>query len=518
MRIHRLNVFIAALCGAIAWSCQTTSEKKISTFSESTASLYDTTLRPFYHGVASGDPLTDRVIIWTRVTPADSVGSIEVTWEMSEDEDFTKIVQQGKINTGPERDFTVKHDVTGLTPGLYYYYRFKALGSTSMTGRTKTLASGRMDSLTLAVVSCSNWEFGYFNAYDRIAEKEVDAVLHLGDYIYEYQVGGYGDSAVNRKHLPAYEIVSLSDYRTRYAQYHLDQGLRHMRQRHPMITIWDDHEVANNVYVGGAENHQPDEGDFNARKEAARKAYYEWIPIREGSSHYRSFSFGGLADVIMLDERLEGRTKQAENIQDASVTSSDQHMLGETQLSWFTDKLSSSGATWKIIGNQVIFSDLDQSANDPGYPRNLDSWDGYLFEKNKIASTIRDKKVSNVIFLSGDTHASWAFEIAVDYSKTYNPKSGKGSLGIELGTTSVSSGNTNEYISNEQTIEMEKGYVAKNPHLKFTNHRDHGYLLLSLKPQQAVAKWYYINTLKQIDSGETLGKQFIVAAGTNRLQ
>src|SRR5690606_15645783 len=189
--------------------------------------------------------------------------------------------------------FTVKVDVDGLTPGRQYYYVFHAFGATSPVGRTKTLPRESVDSLKFAVVSCSNWQHGYFNAYDRIAEKELDAVLHLGDYIYEYGVAAV--KVADRRHLPEHEIVTLSDYRTRYSQYHLDQGLRRMRQNSPLITIWDDHDVANNTFAEGAQNHQPEEGDFASRKAAARQAYYEWIPIRESAKHYRTFSFGGLA-------------------------------------------------------------------------------------------------------------------------------------------------------------------------------------------------------------------------------
>ncbi|MBX2961178.1 MAG: alkaline phosphatase D family protein [Cyclobacteriaceae bacterium] len=279
---------------------------------EPIAILVDPTLKPFYHGVASGDPLHDRVIIWTRVTPEDSLPTIDVDWEVSTDQNFTSIKTKGKVTTSPARDYTVKVDVTGLSSDQTYYYRFKALGTTSMAGRTKTSPIDMKDSLKFAVVSCSNWEFGYFNAYARIAEKELDAVLHLGDYIYEYGTGKYGDTTIGRINMPLHEIISLQDYRTRHSQYRLDEGLRQVSLMHPFIAIWDDHEVANDTYAEGAQNHQPEEGDFNERKQAAKQAYYEWIPIREGEKHYRTFSYGKLADIIMLDERLAGRTKQAE--------------------------------------------------------------------------------------------------------------------------------------------------------------------------------------------------------------
>jgi alkaline phosphatase D len=241
MKIRNLFCFSIALIFIAACSSKKTSEKK---FSEAVAPLYDSALKPFYHGVASGDPLQDRVIIWTRITPEDSAATIQVSWEISSDENFSSILKSDSTSTSASKDYTVKIDVDGLQPAHYYYYRFHALGKTSPTGRTKTLAADAMDSLRFAIVSCSNWEFGYFNPYSIIADKEVDAVIHLGDYIYEYATGVYGDTTIGRKNLPAHEIVSLSDYRTRYSQYHLDEGLRKLRMRHPLITIWDDHEVA----------------------------------------------------------------------------------------------------------------------------------------------------------------------------------------------------------------------------------------------------------------------------------
>src|SRR5687768_9775595 len=231
--------------------------------SETVSSLYDEERKPFYHGVASGDPLTDRVIIWTRVTPEDSLSSVEVSWEIATNDQFDPVLKKGTVKTSPARDYTVKVDVDGLNPNTYYYYRFNAFKKMSPTGRTKTLPQGSVDSLKFAVVSCSNWQHGYFNAYDRIAEKQVDAVLHLGDYIYEYGIDNAKN--VDRRHIPEHEILTLADYRTRYSQYHLDAGLRKMRQQHPIITIWDDHEVANNTFAEGAQNHQPQEGDFAAR-------------------------------------------------------------------------------------------------------------------------------------------------------------------------------------------------------------------------------------------------------------
>lgn len=503
---------IFLLC--ILFSCSNQKEQPRKPLNEAVSGLYDSALKPFYHGVASGDPLPDRVIIWTRVTPEDSLSRIAVKWEVSEKPDFSSVLQSDTLSTTPARDYTVKVDVQGLQPATIYYYRFHALNRTSPTGRTKTTPTGRADSLKFAVVSCSNWEWGYFNAYARIAEKELDAVIHLGDYIYEYGVGRYGDTTIGRINIPPHEIITLQDYRTRHSQYRLDEGLRAMSAAHPLIAIWDDHEVANNSYKAGAENHQPDkEGDYYTRKEAARKAYYEWLPIREGATHYRAFPFGELAHLIMLDERLEGRDAPPATPQEAQQQRS---MLGQTQLQWLQDNLKTS-AQWKIIGNQVIFSDIDLRPVYPNMPRNLDAWDGYLSEKLLIKKFILDNKLNNIVFITGDTHAAWGIEVATDVAKTYNPKTSAGAFAVEFGTTSVSSANDNEYRSTDTVKLMEQQLLRANPHIKYLNDRDHGYLLLTLLPDKARAEYFVVETLRTVDGRERLDKVLHVKSGTVRL-
>lgn len=493
-----------SLLALVLFSCKE-KEKQYPPLAEQTSVLYDTTLKPFYHGVASGDPMNDRVIIWTRVTPEDSVPSIDVQWQVAGDANFSAIIASDTFATTPAHDYTVKVDVTGLQPDQTYYYRFTAFGKTSATGRTKTTPAAGGDSVKFAVVSCSNWEFGYFNAYSRIAEKDIDAVLHLGDYIYEYATGNYGDTTIGRFNLPAHEIVSLHDYRTRHAQYRLDNGLREVSRQHPFITIWDDHEFANNVYKQGAQNHQPEtEGDFTLRKAAAKQAYYEWLPIRESEKLYRSFSYGDLAQLIMLDERIEGREAPPDTI---AVAANDRTMLGKEQLAWFEEQLRSS-ATWKVVGNQVIFSDVLLSAVYPNMPRNLDSWDGYQFEKNRIREFILRQKIKDIVFLTGDTHASWAIEVATDITKKYAP------FAVEFGTTSISSANDNEYYSTDTVLMMEKALLVANPHIKYINARDHGYMLLTLYPQKAKAEWYYVETLREPDLRERLAKSVEVNKGS----
>ncbi len=467
-------------------------------FLEQTQHLRDSVLAPFYHGVASGDPLSDRVVIWTRVTPQDSVPTIKVAWEFSSDEDFSKLITSGEKKTGPERDYTVKVDVGGLAPGKSYHYRFKALGATSVTGSTRT-ASQQAEEVKFGVISCSNYEWGYFNAYGALANEELDAVVHLGDYIYEYGPGAYGDTTLGRTPIPDKEIVTLQEYRTRYSQYRLDPDLRAAHAKHPFINIWDDHEITNNSYKDGAQNHQEEEGSYEERKNVARQVYYEWLPIRESEKHYRKFSYGQLADLIMLDERLEGRTQQADSLQDPSLRDPDRTMLGAEQLDWLLTNLKASGARWKVIGNQVIYSYLNWG--HATFNINLDSWDGYPIEQEKIAGTIKANDLSNVVFITGDTHTAWAFEATNKPFDGYNQETGEGAFAVEFGTTSISSANSNELFPIEAVLQHEQKIVNSpiNPHLKFTNMRDHGYLVLTLTADKATSQWKFMKTIKEPD-------------------
>jgi alkaline phosphatase D len=507
-----MNKLTLLLIPFVILSCST-KKPSAPTLHQAVSIHFDASMKPFYHGVASGDPLPDRVIIWTRVTPDDSVSSVPVKWEVAEDEKFSSIYQSDTTSASALRDYTVKVDVDALKPDHLYYYRFTALGKTSIVGRTKTAPVAAKDSLKFAVASCANWEFGYFSAYDKMADQPLlDAVLHLGDYIYEYGVGRYGDTTSGRINIPPHEIVSLQDYRTRYSLYRLDNGLRRVHQLHPFIAIWDDHEIANNSTVSGAQNHQPEEGDYEKRKAAAKQTYYEWMPIRESKELYRAFSFGPLADVIMLDERLAGRDPEITDINNPSLKSSERSMLGAMQLQWFENTLQSSKATWKVIGNQVIFSDVFIQDIYPKMERNLDSWDGFPSEKKKLVDFIRANKIQDIIITSGDTHASWAFEAAVDITKNYQP------FAVEFGVTSISSGNLDERKAADTVKMMEQALLKRNPHIKYNNHRDHGYLLLTLYPTQTKAEWYFMETLKKPVSNQYLAKKFMVTKGSSRLK
>lgn len=491
-------------------SCQTT---QVPIVSDGTKPFQKSILAPFYHGVASGDPLPDRVIIWTRVTPSYQK-DVEVKWQMATDKTFKNIIQSGSTTTNAKKDYTVKVDVVGLQPNSTYYYRFMSKGKLSKVGRTRTTNNTGDGPLKLGVVSCSNLQFGYFSAYRHLGDKDLDLVLHLGDYFYEHGPDGYGDSTFVRKHIPPHEIVTLDDYRTRYAQYRLDKDLQYVHAQHPFIAIWDDHEITNDSYKTGAENHQPEEGDYEERKAVAKRAYYEWMPIRPNASKvlHRDFDFGSLADIIVLDERLEGRTEQAKTIEEVDASKT---MLGAGQLAWFKQKLVESNAQWKIIGNQVIFSETDLSKVRPAAPKNLDAWDGYAVERDDIIRHIEQENIDHVIFVTGDTHASWAFEVPrsiEDYQKTEE------GIAVEFGTPSITSSNWNEWNTDLKVMIGEQLVRSANPHLKFVNARDHGYFILTLNKDSARADWYYMDDIQDEHSEEKLAKSISVKYGSRKLE
>ncbi|MCB1843146.1 MAG: alkaline phosphatase D family protein, partial [Halioglobus sp.] len=325
--------------------------------SDGSDNLGNSVLADFLHGVASGDPLTDRVILWTRLTPRGE-GLVRVAWEVSTDESFSNIVASGSGTTSAEVDYTVKVDAEGLQPGSQYYYRFSSDDTVSPLGRTRTLPAGSAAAASFAVVSCSNYPAGFFNVYREVAQQELDAVLHLGDYLYEYAPGGYASAnaeAYGRVVQPPNELFSLADYRTRYAQYRTDEDLQAAHGRHPFITVWDDHEIANDAWRDGAENHDPaTEGDYAARKMAAIQAWYEWQPVRPPTDVneviYRRFQYADLLDLLMLDTRIIGRDEQfvypdfvSGGMIDvaaarAAFGDSNRSLLGEEQRAWLREQ------------------------------------------------------------------------------------------------------------------------------------------------------------------------------------
>jgi alkaline phosphatase D len=466
-------------------------------------STLEACLAPFYHGVASGDPMADRVIIWTRVTP-DTVSSdpVLVSWRMATDTGMTTIIQNGSLMTDNTKDYTVKVDVQNLTPNTWYYYEFSVNGFSSPRGRTRTTPLGNADSLRFAVVSCANYEAGFFNSYKVLLNRaDFDAVIHLGDYIYEYETGGYApNTAVNRQWIPANEILSLSDYRERYSTYHLDEDLRKLHQQFPFITVWDDHESSNDAWMNGAENHQANEGPFALRKAYAKQAYFEWLPIREtGVSDpyqiFRKLSYGNLVDLIMLDTRLHGREVQS-GTSGAVVTNTNRQLLGTDQFSWMSERLDSSQCRWKVLTQQVMVAPLKVF----GVAVNGDQWDGYPAERDRLFNHILTNNIKDIVVITGDIHSSWANDLP---TSSYNGSTGGGSAGVEFVGPSVTSPGMS--IPAGSAVIM-----ASNSHIKYADLSQHGFMIMDVNQNRVQNDWYYVPSVDISSATCNWGKSFYV--------
>jgi alkaline phosphatase D len=507
---------------------------------------------PFRHGVASGDPLPTSVVLWTRVTPtAESTpGSgagprVTVGWQVARDAAFTSTVASGSLATGPERDHTVKLDAKGLAPGSTYYYRFTVGRATSPVGRTRT-APAPSDSparLRLALVSCSNWEAGYFSSYRHLAARDdLDAVLHMGDYVYEYGTGAYAHGRANRvvrPHEPAHEMVTLADYRRRHAQYKTDPDLQALHARVPWVATWDDHESANDAWSGGAENHQADEGDWATRKAVARTAYDEWMPVRlsgtsalgDGVQVYRHLQFGRLADLTMLDLRSY-RSRQVEESALGAVGARARTIAGDAQMQFLKDRLGEDGAVWRLVGNPVmispvVFPPLDQHVAGPvadmtgllppdGVPHNTDQWDGYTADRRELVDFLADRGITNTLFLTGDIHSAWACELPVDPG-TY-PLSR--TVGVELVATSVTSNNLDDLTGTPprtSSLAVEEAIKGANRHVRHLDFDSHGYSVLTLTPGAAQMDWYVVSDRTDPLATSEWSTGWRVAVGTNTL-
>lgn len=458
----------------------------------------------FLHGVASGDPRPDAVILWTRVTPDDPGAEVEVRYVVALDPALAEVVAEGSLTTTSDRDFTVKVDVTELSPSTTHYYAFEALEERSAIGRTRTAPSGAVDRLRIAVASCANYAHGHFNAYRHLARRaDLDLVLHLGDYIYEYGDAEYG--AV-RLYDPPHEIISLDDYRLRYAHYRRDPDLQEVHRQHPFAVVWDDHESANNSWEGGAGNHSPSEGPWDARKEAARRAYFEWLPIRETSDGLiqRVLPYGDLADIVLLDTRLCCRDEQAADGDDPLLDDPDRSLLGAEQEAWLAEAVTTSTAQWKLVAQQVMMGQLPQFTN-------TDQWDGYPFARQRFFDVLRDESIDDVVVLTGDIHSSWAMDLADDPldPASYDAATGAGAVAVELVATSITSPGFPEALAG-----VADGLVEDNPHMKWVELTRRGYLVLDVTPARLQGAWYFVDTVLERIDGESVGGVVEVAAGT----
>ncbi|KAE8543938.1 alkaline phosphatase D family protein [Marinobacter nauticus] len=476
----------------------------------------------FLHGVASGDPLDDRLILWTRVTPDNPTAErlpVEVLVSRFADMSEPRVLSTEAV---AGRDFCVKVDVSGLDSDTWYYYAFVSGDRVSPVGRTRTFpsASTRVTRARFATVSCSNLPYGHFSVYNalaKVADRDLDFVLHLGDYLYEYEPGNYDDpaSVPNRVHEPANEIVSLSDYRTRHSQYKQDPDLQAVHQQYPMICIWDDHEFTNDAFKEGAENHDPaTEGDWELRKSRAMQAYFEWMPFREAAGQpgriWRQFQYGDLIDLWMLDTRIEGRDGQASLPFGPERTDENRELISEAQMAWLTQGLEGSEARWKMIGQQVMFGQLnlaelpqpDAIAQLVPYGTtqqgvNMDQWDGYTASRNRILDAIENNDVSNVVIFTGDIHTSWANEIY------RNPSSVTGDLFDSANALAV------EFVCPAVTSPGFPAGLAElvspllsvtNPHIKYAELRKRGFILMDVTRFDCQAEYHYVKSI----SDETL--------------
>lgn len=473
--------------------------------------------------MASGDPLADRVMLWTRVTPPDSRSTtpIDVGWRIGTDPAVSRAIAQGRVSATAARDFTVKVDAGGLEPGRPYYFVFESGGDRSVIGRTRTLPAGRVDRVRLASLCCSNYPAGFFNVYRCVANRtDIDAVVHVGDYIYEFADGVYGDgSSLLRIPEPRKEAVTLSDYRIRYATYRTDPDLQEVHRVHPFIAVWDDHEITNDAWSDGASNHNParGEGDWPTRKAAAYQAYLEWMPIREfpgASVHlYRSFRFGSLVDLVMLDTRGL-RDRQVATTDFSALADPKRSLLGSEQEQWMFDALRSSqraGTAWRVLGQQVMFSRVVP----PGQSVMVsDTWEGYQASRDRVLDFLDAERVRDVAILSGDLHSSWAFDIARNPWDGYNGATGQGSLAVELLAPAISSA---PLFSSPGRRELAPMLRAVSPHLKFLDGDSRGYVLIDITRTQLRGEWYFVPDVQTRSAEDTRAAAFVCERGSAHL-
>ncbi|NCP19660.1 MAG: alkaline phosphatase D family protein [Erythrobacter sp.] len=507
----------------------------------------------FTHGIASGEPHANGVLLWTRFVGS---GDARLAWQVSDSEDFGRVIAEGETLATPDRDWCAKAEVTGLEPDRWYYYRFTGPdGSHSATGRTRTLPQGPTGRFRLGVFSCSNLGFGWFNAYAHAAQAgDLDLLVHLGDYYYEYGVGTYPDEQqliAGRILSPQSETVELADYRLRHATYRADTDLQRLTQLYPMILVADDHESANDSWQGGAQNHQPgSEGSWDARKAASLRAYREWLPVSDDP--WKAYQVGDLATLFRLETRLTARSEQLDiarvlagkstpdemvaaltAFRDGAWVDPARQMMGAAQEAWLADGLKAStrgGTRWQVLVQQVLMGNLNTPtalagalpadtpaalrqrlmagamASELGIPFNMDAWDGYPAARRRVfeAALAAD---ANLVVLAGDTHNGWAFDLAQDGAN----------VGVEFGVSSVTSPGFEGYLPQVPTALLERALVDANPQLQWADTSRRGYMAVELTPQAATCEWRFMSGVRQ--RGTQLGGTHAMtsALGSNAL-
>ncbi len=499
----------------------------------------------FVHGVASGDPLPDGVLLWTRITPEPGAvpgsgrgAAVEVAWEVATDRGFTDRVAHGSVRAEAVSDHTVKADVRGLRPATTYFFRFTAGGVHSPTGRTRTAPAedAEVAGLRFGVVSCANYEGGWFASYRHLAARsDLDAVLHLGDYLYEYGHGEYptGDAVV-RTVQPEHEIVSLADYRTRHGHYKADPDLRAMHAAHPLVAIWDDHEFADNAWSGGAVNHDPEtEGGWTQRVAAAKQAYFEWLPVRPSTAGttFRRLRFGQLAELHLLDLR-SFRDAQAEVGHGRDIDDPDRTLTGRKQLDWLKKGLAGSRARWKLVGNPVMISQVAFGSvpakflgplgellgvPEEGLAVNTDQWDGYTDDRRELLTHLRDNRITDTVFLTGDIHMNWANEVplhAADYPH-------EAPLATEFVITSVTSDNLDDtlHVAPDTLSGLAEAAVrAANRHVRWVDMDSHGFGVLDVDAHRAQMDYFVLSDKADKNATAALRRSYRTDSGSQRIE
>ncbi len=504
-------------------------------------------LTGFTHNVASGEPAPDSMLLWTRFVPA-SGGAVKLRAEIASDTEFTKIISGGEMVTGPWRDYTAKITLGGLTPGSRYYYRFIAPdGTMSPAGKTKTLPAGKVAKFNIAIFSCSNLGFGFFNAYAHAAARDdVDLALHMGDYIYEYAPGGYDAGPEFSKRIqPESEIISLADYRLRYASYRADPDLQALHASAPMIVIQDDHESTNDAWEGGAQNHQNNEGDWSVRKNAALQVWREWMPI--GEAPWQSYPIGDLATYYRTDTRTIARSQPPEltgalsssdiakalaEFRDGAWMDNAATMLGSEQENWLYRGFARDQAVWTLLGVGTnmgygftpesaiswISPDADKravayvsrgiAATKAKLPFNMDNWGGYPKARARLLAAAQ-RAQSNLIVLTGDSHNGWAFDLPGE----------RGFAGVEFGGHSVTSPGFEQATGRTDPQKVAREMVAASPdEMRWMDASNRGYMLLSLTPQSATNEWIFMDTVKAKSLATKPPHRMTVRAGRNKLE
>ncbi len=503
--------------------------------------------RGFTHGVASGAPGPDSIKLWTRYASADGRDTV-LKVEIATDAGMGTIIKRAEASAGPETWGTAQASITGLPTGGWVFYRFTAPdGSMSPVGRTRTLPVGPLARFNIAVFSCANKPFGWFNAYAHAAARnDIDLVVHTGDYLYEYARGSYPSAAetlAGRDIEPATEMIRLDDYRQRYASYRVDPGLQEIHRLFPMINIWDDHEVANDTWKGGAQNHQPEEGDFGARLSAATKANREWLP--QPDRMYHRYDIGNLVSLLTLDTRNTGRDKPLElgpalkegkaglvSFRDGAWSDAGRSLLGAEQETWFADTMKASvkdGQKWQLVAQQIVMgnqyapkdgmsllgADADKRiqgyvnagvmAAAAGIPSNMDSWGGYPQARKRLLKAAQAANADMVV-VSGDSHNAWAFDLA---------EGGK-PAGVEFAGHSVTSPGYESALKADPS-RVRDALVAASPEMTWCDTSRRGYMTVAFTPESARCDWVFMSTIRERTTATSTGQAATVQRGRRRM-